>query len=277
VNYMSKIQNPKQVFQMLTVCRYELLKFIRGKKILGIIAITFAISIPIILLPEFTGTEYPDTIVDFFSFPLSFGFFLMVLTGVFFGGDSLVSEFHQRTGYTLFTNPVSRTTIWLGKFLAAELVSFLVIVIYYGIISSVGFVIYDGLKIEVLFSLGISFLVVTMIMSMAFLISSFLKGPTGVAVLIFFLFIVIFPMIDQLLISIVEIKPWFTPSFSASVVENIIIVPYPSDIHEGEMPRGPFDFHPFVAYVENSLAVMISYIVASSALSIFIFKNKELS
>jgi len=84
-------------------------------------------------------------------------------------------------------------------------------------------------------------------------------------------------MIDQLLISIVEIKPWFTPSFSASIVENIIIVPYPSDIHEGEMPRGPFDFHPFVAYVENSLAIMISYIVVSSALSIFIFKNKELS
>jgi len=67
-------------------------------------------------------------------------------------------------------------------------------------------------------------------MSMAFLISSIFRGPTGAAILVFFLFIMIFPIIDQLLIGVVEIKPWFTPTFSSKIVDNVLITPYPSDL-----------------------------------------------
>ena len=203
---MSTIQLPSHISQALTVCRYELLKFLRGKKILGILAITIVIAIPVMIMPEVADTQYPPNIEEFLSLPLSLAFFLIVLSALFFGGDSLITEFHQRTGYSLFTNPVSRISIWGGKFLAAELVSFLFIGLYYGIISLGAFVIYDQMKYEMLSSLGISLVVLTMIMSLAFLISSSLRGPTGAAILIFFLFIVILPMFDQLLMNVMETK-----------------------------------------------------------------------
>lgn len=274
---MSEIQIPSHISQVFIVCRYELLKFIRGKKMLGILAITIAIGIPLILMPELSGTEYPPNLEEFLTTPLSIGFFLIVLTALFFGGDSLITEFHQRTGYSLFINPVSKNSVWFGKFLAAELVSFLFIGLYYAIISSGAYVIYNELKFEILSSLGISLVVVTMIMSLAFLISSFLKGPTGAAVLIFFLFILVLPMFDQLLINVTETKPWFTPSFSATIRENVIFVPYPSDFPEGETPRGPFDHHRFVAYIEESLVVMFTYIIMTSLISLYIFKRKEMT
>jgi len=273
---MSTNHLPSHISQVLTVCRYELLKFLRGKKILGILAITIVIAIPVMIMPEVADTQYPPNIEEFLSLPLSLAFFLIVLSALFFGGDSLITEFHQRTGYSLFTNPVSRISIWGGKFLAAELISFLFIALYYGIISSGAFIIYDQMKFEMFSSLGISLVVLTMIMSLSFLISSSLRGPTGAAILIFFLFIVILPMFDQLLMNVMETKPWFTPSFSATIFENIILVPYPSDLPEGELQRGPFDHDRFVAYVEESLAIMLIYIILASSISIYIFKRKEM-
>jgi hypothetical protein len=52
--------------------------------------------------------------------------------------------------------------------------------------------------------------------------------------------------------------------------------PYPLDLIPGEMHRGPFDFQRFVPYIEESLLVMFGYIIAFSAASIYIFKQREM-
>lgn len=129
---------------------------------------------------------------------------------------------------------------------------------------------------EIFHSLGFSFVSMTAIMSIAFLISSLFRGPTGAAVLVFFLFILILPIIDQVLIGIADIKPWFTPTFSSKIIDNILIVPYPSDLALGDSPRGPFDVHRFVPYVEESLLVLGSYILVASLVSIYVFKKREM-
>lgn len=244
---------------------------------LGVVAIAVAISLMVIIVPEIFGQLSLNRASDYFSMPLGFIAFLLVIVASFFGSSSLLAEFHEKTGYSLFPNPVSRTSIWFGKFLAAELVSFFVVGIYFGIVMIATFFKYQVLPEEVFFSLGFSLVALTTIMSISFLVGAVFRGPTAAVILVFFLFILILPMIDQLLISVLEVKPWFTPTFSEKIIQNIMIDPYPIDLAPGELPRGPFDVNRFVPYVRESLLVMIAYIVISSIVSIVIYKRREMS
>jgi len=273
---MSQIQIPNKLSQMLTICRYELLKSLRGKKILGILSIAVGVSLLLVLVPEITGIDPPNSVREFFEIPLGFIFFILVITVALFASSSIISEFHERTGYSLFINPVTKETIWFGKFLATEIISFAVIGIFYGIISIRAALIYDDLPNEVAQSFVFSLVVVTMLTSISFFISSFSRGPTSAAVIVFLLFMLILPMIDQFVMSFGEVKPWFSPTFARGIVENVMIVPYPIDLEPGELPKGPFDFHRFVPYIDDSLMVMISFIVIFSLASIYLFKKREM-
>ena len=273
---MAQVQLPSQTSQIFAVCQFEMLKFLRGKKILATIVIAFAVSVVLVIAPETIQADSQLKVNDYIAFPLGFLPYLLVISAAFFGSNSLLSEFHERTGYALFPNPVSKTSIWLGKFIAAELISFLIIGIYFGVIISASELKYQTFPEEIFYSLGFAFVSVTAMMSVAFLVSSIFKGPTGAAVLVFFLFIMILPIIDQVLIGIVDTKPWFTITFSSKIIEHVLIVPYPSDLVPGELPIGPFDVHRFVPYVSESLLVLSGYILVSSILSIYAFKKREM-
>lgn len=274
---MSQRQLPSSASQVLTVCRYELLKFLRGRKIIAIIGISFAIPLLIIVTPELFGVEQSETARDFFLIPLGFISILLVITGAFFGTSALNSEFQEKTGYILFPNPVTRTSIWFGKFIASAIIGAFVIAIYYSVVTVATLIKYQNVPQEIVQSAIFAFVFVIMIMSISFLISSVLRGSTGAAVLIFFLFILILPILDGFLVNLAEIKPVYSPSFSAKIIQNVLVVPYPSDLEQGDVPRGPFDQFRFVAYVDDSLSVLISYSIIASIVSILLFKRKEMT
>jgi ABC-2 type transport system permease protein len=56
---------------------------------------------------------------------------LSILSATFFGADAIVSKFESKTGYFLFPNPIRKTTVFLGKFIASVLVSVCVIALHY--------------------------------------------------------------------------------------------------------------------------------------------------
>jgi len=273
---MSQIQLPSSFNQSITICRFEILKSLKEKRFAGLLAITLGISIFLVLAPEIFGTDIPRSATEYLLTPLGFLFFLLVIVSALFGSSSIVSEFHERTCYSLFVNPITRNTIWFGKFLAAETLAIAIIGIFYGIISVGAFAEYEELPKEIFQSIGFSILTVTMLMSFSFLISSISRGPTSAAVIVFFLFILFLPLMDQILMGIGEIKPWFSPTFSKGIIENSLLDPYPIDITPGELPRGPFDIQRFVPYVDESIMIMISYSVVFSLASLFFFKRREM-
>lgn len=272
---MSQIHLPSTTSQVLTIFRFEMLKSLRGKRFVGSLAITIGISLFLILSPEIFGTELPNTPSQYLINQLGFLFYLLVIIAVLFGSSSIVSEFHERTCYSFFVNPITRTSIWIGKFLAAQTNAIIMISIFYGMGSVVVFAEYETIPIQLVESFGFAILTLTMLMCFSFLISSVQGGPTSAAVLIFFLFILFLPLMDQLLITVAEVKPWFSPTFSKGVIENVLFDPYPIDVITGEPPRGPFDTQRFVSYPDESAGVMITYSVAFSIASVFIFKRKE--
>ncbi len=267
---------PNHFSQIVIVSKYELIKYVRGKKIHAMLGIAIIIPILLILIPEFLDSPDPEKVGSYLTTLLGVIFFIQVILVAFFGSGTLVSEFHDKTGYALFPNPILRTSIWIGKFIASTLISFFVIGCYYLVISIAAFYKYQSLPNEVFLSLSFSLVVITSLMGFAFLTSSIFRSSVGAVVTMIFLFIIILPMIDQLLMTLAETKPWYSPTFSSGIIKNILTVPYPIDLALGELPRGPFDFERFVPYVEQSLPVLALYSFVCGLCSLLLFRNKEM-
>jgi ABC-type transport system involved in multi-copper enzyme maturation permease subunit len=271
-----RLETPSNFDQIKTVAKYEFLKYVRGKNTPVMLAMGVAIPLLLVFLPEFFDAPDPEDREFYISALLGPIFFIQVIAVAFFGSGAIVSEFRDKTGFALFPNPINRTSIWFGKFIAAEIASFLVIAVYYVVISSATLYKFNELPNEIIFSLLFSFLITSSLLCITFLASSTFRSPTSALVIIILLFIIILPMVDQFLIALAEIKPWFTPSFSSGVITNILKVPYPIDLEESRLPLGPFDSARFVPYVAESILVLFLYLVVCATSSIAIFRRMEM-
>lgn len=274
---MSEIKLPSSLSQLITVMRYEFLKSFKVRKLYGMIIFAYVVPILLISLPELLGGEYLDSPNDFISSQMNFLNIIIVISVSFFGSNAIVSEFHNRTAYSLLPNPVNRNTIWFGKFFVAILISFMISSVFYKVIGLGTWSIYENVPSEIISSWALSFPIVVMITSISFLFSSFLKSQTSAIVSVFILFVLIFPMIEGIVIGFAEDKPWWMPSFISKVTEFSMYTPYPSDLIPGELPRGPFDQHRYVAYIDESLFLMFAYSILAGIASIVLFKKKEMS
>lgn len=266
---------PSQLHQSLTICKYELLIHFRKKKIFAILGIVVGVSILFMVMLGFM--ESSPFLTDNFvvATPLSFSPFLIILLASIFGSDSIVTEFKNKTGNTLFPNPVSRNSIWFGKFLSSETISVGMIALYYIIIIVLAASLSYEIGSEVIISMVFSFVSLTMIMSIAFLISSAFRGVTGATVLVFFLFIIILPIVDQVLGNVIQIKPWFTPTFAYGIIQHSLTVPYPTE-SAGIFMFEQFGTQVFIPEILPSLMIMAAYTVVAAISSILIFRRREM-
>lgn len=267
---------PSDFAQFLFVVRYESLKYLRSKRLLAILIILALIIVLILAIPPAMGHEYPKDALDFAGMFIGFASILVILCFTFFGADSIVSEFQHKTGYLLFPNPLKRMVILLGKFTASFLASLLVIIIYYGaMIASIGLV-NNSVPKEV----GLSFLFCMMYLlsglSLAYLISSLMKGTTGANVLVFFLFFLILPIIESVF-TFAGVKPSLSITFASGIIYYILLVPYPKDVVE-EMSFGgdTMEVHQFYPEIALSTLVMFFYLMIAFMLTYFIFEKKEM-
>ena len=81
---------------------------------------------------------------------LTVGPSLAAIGAVFFAGDAIAGEFESKTGFLLFTNPIKRVVLWIGKYLAGFIAVTLLIVFTYIIIAIALVVIYQQVPIEIL-------------------------------------------------------------------------------------------------------------------------------
>src|SRR6267378_78076 len=113
------------IAQVVTVARYEIRKYIRGRRLLGILILVGLIIGLFLGLPPALGIKYASTPNAFVSTFATFAGLVAVLGGVLFAADALVSEHEKRTGYFLFPNPVRREVLVLGYMMAVVGVAYL--------------------------------------------------------------------------------------------------------------------------------------------------------
>jgi len=275
---------PGDVNQVGTVVKYELLKYLRSRRLFILLIIIVLINSLFLVIPPATGSEYPKDPTAFTQNMLGFVNLLIIISATFFGADAIVSEFEQKTGFFLFPNPIKRHIIITGKFLGSVLVSFGGLALYYVIILlSVRFI--DG---HVAANVGLSFLYACLylvaVVALAYLFSAIMKSSVTSLVLTFFMLFMILPIVDAVG-TIAKFKPWFSITFASGIITNILKQPYPKDavqtipiLSNATQTTAPASISIAQYYpdIYASIIVMVAYLVGAFVLSLIIARMRQM-
>ncbi|MDD1767198.1 MAG: ABC transporter permease [Methanomassiliicoccales archaeon] len=274
----SNLHLPSDFVQTGTVARYELLKHLRSKRLLGIFVLEFAIIALIMVIPPLQGHDYPSDPADFAKMFVRWVWILTVVGTTLFAGDSLVSEFQHRTGYLLFPNPVKRRILFVGKFAATLAIMFLALAIYYAVVSILALAIDGSISGLTASSFGLALLFAVSASTIGYLLSSVMKGSTGALVLTFAFLFLILPIVDGVL-TFSQVKPDFSLTFSTSAIIDVMDSPYPIDFVETiEMPGGGvFEYASYYPNVGVAIAVGAVYAIVATGISLWLFIRREMA
>jgi len=169
--------------------------------------------------------------------------------------------------------PLERSVLIFGKYLSAFIAS-MIVVGYHYLLSIVSvFVINGSVPSKVVISFLYALLYVLSALSIAFMISAFMKGTTGSSILTFALLFLILPSVNSAL-AFAGIKPWFLVTFTASIIILIFEDPYPKDTTE---QFGDLTLNIYYPEVAISIVVMILYAVVCFLLCWKIASSKEMT
>src|SRR3989442_290922 len=157
---------PGSVSQVGTITKYELVNYFRSRRFFILLAIGLVISGIFTGLVAYLGVSKvapcpPSTcaspVLAFYSFWWGSSItFVIVLSGIFFGGDAISGEFQNKTGYFLVGNPLRRSSIYIGKWLGALTASLIVFATYAAITVGNGLY-YFGANVPYQFAESLSF------------------------------------------------------------------------------------------------------------------------
>lgn len=207
----------------------------------------------------------------------SFASFVVILSTAFFGGDAISGEFQNKTGYFLVPNPIRRSAIYVGKWLAALAASSIVLAIFALIMLANGFYYYGAtLPNELLLSFAYAWVYLIAALSLAFAFSSLFKSSSISILMSVILLLFVFNVIDTVAATVAGIEPWFSITYGAGIVSNILTVPFPDHVVTVNIP-GPrgFSLNQFNATVPEGLVILAAYFAISALLGLWLFERKE--
>ena len=185
--------------QIYVVTKNEIIKCVRGRKFLISLLIVSAVFLLITLLQFVLGQwdsittvgSWVDTYLS--TFPMVLTLVIALLSSI-----AIVSEFEERTALILFTRPVRRTSILVGKIISCTLIESMIILMYFVLIGIVGMVKIGSLPGEMLLSYAIAVMYVFAASGIAFVISAFLKKGSVCTIISLLLLLVIVPIISAM-------------------------------------------------------------------------------
>jgi ABC-type transport system involved in multi-copper enzyme maturation permease subunit len=256
------------------VAGYEFLKHIRRKRLYVILGLTLIAELLILILIPVLGDGYPNNVMVMAAI-LTIGPSLATIGAIFFAGDSIAGEFESKTGYILFTNPVGRMTLVMGKYLACYAAVALLVILGYVIVCISLLAIYGSIPIETLSSFGLCLLYTGSVLSVTFFFSSISKGAMGATVITLVFIFVISGIVDSVLMMTVQ-PHWFMLSTNGDTIATVY------GGYElfmggfgggGEMTHFEFETPP----IGLSVLSMVIYLVVGFVSSIWISKRRQLA
>jgi ABC-2 type transport system permease protein len=204
---------------------------------------------------------------------------VVVFCAVFFGGDAISGEFQNKTGYFLVGNPIRRSSIYIGKWLAAFGASLIMMGIYTAISVGNGLY-YLGFNFPVQFGEALVFTLVYMIAALGFtfFFSSMFKSSSFSILVTIILLLFGFSLIDTLVTNLAHIEPWFTLSYGSGIISDVFTVPYPPHVTTiGSLGPGGAGvaLKEFVPTILEGLVIMLGYFAITSILGLALFERKE--
>ncbi len=257
--------------QVFLVAKYDILKHIRSKRLLAIGIIVGLILVFITILGTLSNAD-PHNAANFVGNYAGFANTMIIIGVTLFAGDAIVSEFQNRTGYLLFPNPVKKSSLYVGKFLASVGIMTLVIVAYYLVAIVMGLVFTGNFTELSIYSMLLAILYGAAATGLAFLISSVLKTATASLVLTFFMLFMILSLIPAVGM-FAGFKADGELTFASGTISYIMQTPYPVDSMDN---RTGILIHNYIPDVGLSIAVEAIWLAITASLGYVVFKRREM-
>jgi ABC-2 type transport system permease protein len=263
---------PSGLAQCGVQAEFEFLNYLRSTRfyiLLGIVA-TIGIAIMAVMYVYKPSALLSSPISFYSEWWGGIVSLCVILAGIFFGADAISTEFQNKTGYYLLPNPVGRTSIFVGKWIAAFLASAIAIGVYAAITLADG-AIYFGSNVP--YQLGESFVFALFyifpILGVSFFISSVFKNNSS-SILMTVLLLFGFNYITPLITALSNAEPWYILSYGAGLITNVLSSSgYPP--HEAVIAG----FSSYHATIPEGLAIMFTYFVITSILGITLFEKED--
>ncbi|WII08811.1 ABC transporter permease subunit [Methanomassiliicoccales archaeon LGM-DZ1] len=245
------------VRQSFVVMKNEFRKFFYGKKMLLFLGLTVAVLALIIVmiaaLDPFSDEDDKKRLTE--AMFISFYAFIILIAVTLFGATSIVSEYEERTALILFTKPIRKSSIYMGKLLASIVLTFVFTCVYYAV-SAVFCAVFCGIGTEMLVSFGLSACYIFGANGVALLISTMMKKSSTSSIVVFMLFLILFTVIS----SVIEAGAgsgtafWMIDQASAGISNSL------SDSYDDGI---------------RDAAVMLIWGAAASAAGYWLFKRRD--
>lgn len=255
------------------VTGYEFLKHIRRKRLYVILGLTLVAELAVLILVPVLGDGFPDSAMVMAAL-LSVGPSLATIGAIFFAGDAIAGEFESKTGFMLFTNPVKRTTLVIGKYLACYGAVLLLVVLGYVIVTISLLAIYGTVPIETLSSFGLCLLYTGSVLSVTFFFSAISKGAMGATVITLVFVMVISAIIDSVL-AMTGQPHWFLLSTNGDTIATVYGGYELFMEGLGGMEGMPFELE--TPAIGLSVISMVGYLAVGFLLSLWISKRRQLA
>jgi ABC-2 type transport system permease protein len=272
---------PGSMAQVGITMKYTFLDYFRSRRFLILLFITLLISA---LLTIIVAWRRPES---FLSSNLSFYSswwggavtFVIILSGIFFGGDAISGEFQNKTGYFGIPNPIRKSSIYVGKWLSALLASSAMFAIF--AVITVGNGVYyfgsSGLPYQFGESLLFAWFYLAAVLGFTFFFSSLFKTSSISILVTVILFLFGFTLIQTLVADLVQYEPWFVLTYGAGIIGDILSATYPPArvVLPERVGRSTITITQFHATVPEGLAIIGLYFVITTLLGLLFFERKE--
>jgi len=255
------------VFETYLSVNFELVKHLKRRR-LPIVA-ALAVIVPLIFY-----VKVPDTADVFAATVLSFVNILIIVSAAMFAGDAVCGEFEKKTSLLLFPTPQRRSTILAGKYIAALLATFLVVLLYYLTMTLQTAQLYGWGEIPA--ELGKSFLTALIYsaaaVSVVYFFSALLKRSIT-STIVGFLFLMMILQVVAMVLMLVNQEPWFIVTYSANLIRDVLGVSSSLPFGPGEEEHAwALKFSPDFGV---GIAVMVAYAIVGFVTGMAIAVRRE--
>jgi ABC-type transport system involved in multi-copper enzyme maturation permease subunit len=268
-------QLPSSWAQWLTAVRRQLRFYRKTWRFVGLLGFVLLIGVVGTVLSiayNDSGTGAGDYFSGIAGNLPTFG----IIVCAFIGGDAIAMDFGSGTGYFTLVLPVRRIVLLLGRYAAAFLASFALLLVFYafGLFGDAWFYGVAAIPwLAVAESIGLTGLFALATLSTAFFFSSFFRSPAVSMVVTILVLFLGFVILDGAL-SVTTVEPWFSLLYAGGA----IALPFEGQPHESVLntmgSRG-LSLHTWNPYLWEGALIMLAYFVAFLVISCLLYQYKE--
>jgi len=234
----------------------------------------------VFLVPALTLTHViakPASVTDFLSTPIGFFAELATLGSALLAGDAMSQDFSRQGLFTL-SQPFGRARVMCTRYLSALSVSAGLALVYFAVAGATGLAEYSAVTPHYVEMVGYAVLYVAAVVAFVMLCSSLFKSPS-ISIIVAVLLLILAMPIAMSIMDVTSVEPWFFITYASYAITALAGQQYPPHLQTtvvNATSNASITVSTYTPTLVEAPTIMVAYLVVSLAVSLFIYRQREL-